>query len=231
MTVAVSWIDAGLVDGPFCVAMIDTIRSNPTIFGDIIRVGSGANVSKARNTVATKFLDETTDEWLWMVDSDLTFSKDAILGLLESADPIERPVVSGLYFAQEAAPGSLIPSLRPLIFEFDEEAVFVSVKKYVQNSVFQVNGVPTGMLLIHRSALEKTRNGKMFPWFYEQLIEGSDGIERWVSEDLTFSIVLQSADIPIFMNTAVTCAHRKQYLLTEELYIGLGGPVLKRNEN
>ena len=225
MTVAFGWIDNGNVDGQWAGCMMDSLRAHPDIWGDRIRGSSGANVSKARNEVARRFLDESEDEWLLMVDADLLFAPDFILGLLEAADPIERPVISGLYFAQESAPEAVMPSLRPLIFQFNEENVFDSIKRYQQNSLMQVNGAPTGMLLVHRTALEKTRGDKLFPWFYEQIIVGSSGEERWVSEDLTFSLVLQAAGIPIYIHTGIACAHRKTYLLTEELYIALGGPV------
>ena len=104
MTVAFAWIDNGNVDGQWAGCMMDALRANPDVWGDRIRGNSGANVSKARNEIARRFLDESEDEWLLMVDTDLLFATDFILGLLEAADPEERPVISGLYFAQEAAP-------------------------------------------------------------------------------------------------------------------------------
>lgn len=229
--IAFSWISNGDVDSQWAGCMMDALRATPDIFGDRIQANSGANVSKSRNTIAERFLDESDNEWLWMVDTDILFAPDAVAGLLESADAKKRPIVSGLYFAQEAAPEAVIPSLRPLIFQFDENTIFESVKKYQQNTMFEVAAAPTGMLLVHRSVLEKTRNGKQFPWFYEQVIEGKDGSERWVSEDLTFSLVCRAAGFPIFINTAISCAHRKQYLLTEEMYIAFGGPVKLAEES
>lgn len=52
-------------------------------------IESGANIVTARNRIVRVFLENTDAEWLWMVDSDMTFEMDTLDRLLEVADKTE----------------------------------------------------------------------------------------------------------------------------------------------
>lgn len=226
--VSLGWCDNGMLHAEFFESVFDLYNTPKTnaLLGPRIRVQTGANVSKARNELVRAFLDQTDIEWLWMLDTDLKFSAEALLELLRVSDKNERPIVSGLYYAAEVwetlPPG--MTGLRPLLFDLHPEHVFIARREVQHNTVTQVGGAPTGCLLVHRSVYESTDTGK-FPWFYEQIVN-----DQWVSEDLTFCLVATAAGYPIYTHTGVVCEHVKPTRLSSAMYAALGGPIQQPQE-
>lgn len=221
--VCVGWVDGGMVHAEWMDSLLH-IMQNPESarrLGSRIRVSSGCNISKARNQLVRSFLNESDDEWLLMLDTDLMLPIDTLTRLLDAADPTARPIVSGLYYAFEKwdtlPPG--MTGLRPLIFDLHPEHVFHSRRAFPHDRVVECHGVPTGCLLVHRAVYEQL-DGSPFPWFYEQVVEG-----QWVSEDLTFCLLAMRAGFPIHVHTGVVAEHIKPTRLNSAVYAALGGPI------
>lgn len=222
--VCLGWVDGGMVHAEFVDSILAMTGTRVgQLIGSRVRVASGCNISKARNELVRAFLDGTDDEWLWMLDTDLVLPIDALQQLLAAADPLERPIVSGLYYAMEGWGETLPPGmigLRPLIFDLHPELVFTTRRAFRHGDVLQVGGAPTGCLLVHRSVYEKLDNQGPYPWFYEQVL-----MDKWVSEDLTFCLRANAAGIPVHIATGVMCQHIKPTRLSSAMYAALGGPI------
>jgi len=75
----------------------DATRSRHIV--DEIDHESSANISAGRNDIVRGFLDHRAKpDWLWMIDSDMTFAPAILDRLLATADPKHRPIVGGLCF-------------------------------------------------------------------------------------------------------------------------------------
>ena len=55
-------------------------------------------LAAARNTAVKEFLSGNA-QWLWWVGTDMGFGPDVVDRLMEAADPVQRPVVGALCFA------------------------------------------------------------------------------------------------------------------------------------
>ena len=221
MSVCVAWLynpEHG-VRGQFCSSLMNLLAFDAMNDGLIIPGGgqmavqSGANVTQGRNDCVEKFLTETDDEWLWIVDSDMTFEPHALAQLIEHADPVERPIVGGLCFGRRG--GNVFPTL----FTFGEDQILL-VAEYPDNTMLKVGATGAAFLLVHRSVLEKMEaNYPMpWPWFAQEIVDG-----RPRGEDITFCARAGELGFPIFVHTGVKVGHIKDHELSEDLYVERGG--------
>lgn len=172
-----------------------------------VRYGTGG-ISEARNKAAAQFL--TTDHpWMFWIDTDMGFEPDTVDRLLDAADPVERPVVGGLCFAQRElmldSMGGFVTIPQPTIYDWREadsgEAGFVPRMTYERNQLVRAAGTGSACLLIHRSVLERLPAGE----WYQPLWNG----RQILSEDLSFCVRLAQADIPLWVDTRVKTTHLK----------------------
>ena len=194
------------------------IRSGgPVMF----RCGPGG-LEQARNQVMAHFLDNTTCEWLWTVDSDMGFAPDTVERLVKAADPEKAPVVGGLCFGlKEVAPDGMngwhvraFPTL--YTWAKDQQGVFGFriVRSYPQDQMMQVAGTGSACMLIHRTVAEKIRAGSGDRW-YDRTYQ-SNGTA--VSEDLSFCYRVNQAGYPVHVHTGVQTTHHKEIWLGQDLY-------------
>jgi hypothetical protein len=187
----------------------------------MFRCGPGGLV-EARNDVVKHFLDETTHDWLWVVDSDMGFAPDTVDRLLDAADPVARPVMGGLCFAlRETAPDGLggwrthpVPTLYDWARKPDGEHGFASRRDYRVNTVTQVAGTGSACLLIHRNAVTAVRERDGDTWY--DRVSYASGTR--VSEDLSFCYRLGLAGVPVWVHTGVRTTHHKEIWLAETDY-------------
>lgn len=183
---------------------------------------SGANVSKGRNQIVRAFLAQDHADWLWMVDSDMTFEPDTLERLMMSADPAERPIVGGLCFAivtcRDDDGQPQVDSLRaatvkvvPTIYQVDLDGGEPEMRRYEgwTPGLCQVAGTGTACLLVHRTVFEKIDNDDPYRWFREERF----GSQR-LSEDLTFCVLAGHAGFPIWVDTDVQTGHCKTWTVT-----------------
>lgn len=220
-SVSVGFLDGGSWSHCFGQSLIDlyltdSIGSKRMVpNGMQLRKWAGANgIVDGRNEIATQFLDSTECEWLFMVDSDMGFGPTTVDRLIESADPVKRPVVGGLCFAlRKDTPGEFYGQkyiVAPTCYEYvdsEAEVGFRSIIDYPRDAVFPVGGTGAACLLIHRSALAKVRRVHGDHWF--------DPVATY-SEDLSFCLRLAAAEIPIHVDSGVRTTHDKGGVFLDE---------------
>jgi len=186
-----------------------------------IRCSFAGLLPVARNRAVQHFLDQRKADWLWFTDTDMGFAPDTVERLLEAADPLERPIVGGLCFAQreigEDGYGGQQTIPTPTIFDWhtdpDGMGSFEVRAAYERDALIRCDGTGTACLLIHRQALQRMREEFGPTWF--DRIPARDGS---VGEDLSFCMRAHELGIPIHVHTGVRTTHMKTLWLAEEHY-------------
>jgi len=229
--VVVAFLHPGVVESAFMESMINLLMYDVSLNKRIVHGGgwlgvqAGANLSGPHNGIVKQFLSYGAAEWLLMVDSDMTFSPDAVEKLLEYADPVEAPIVGALCFGFDDK-GEVQPTLYGLDGDENdlEHMAVIRYHEWPPDSMFHVSATGTGCLLMHRTVFERMREFQVpsrpqpgfndaYPWFQETEHDGSP-----VGEDITFCWRAALMGIPTHVNTAVQCGHVKRRLLTVESY-------------
>ena len=216
--VTVAYLHNVEVTAHFMSSMIDMLihESSTGRIGSRIAIFSGANVSHGRNKVVDTFLS-TEHEWLLTLDTDIQFPADLVERLLESADAVERPVVSGLYFG--ASEGVLWPLMYQFIDDDDKPSGVQTIRLGdYEKGMNQVVATGAGCMLIHRSVLEQMRDAEFdsaFPYYGETgYINGSV-----TGEDVTFCLRVQKLGHPVFVDTNIVVGHVKPMVLDESMFL------------
>jgi hypothetical protein len=187
-----------------------------------IRTHAG-RLAQSRNFAAKLFLDKIDHEWLLFIDTDMGFEPDAVHRLLEVADPVDRPVIGALCFAQmedghDGMAGhrfTIVPTMYKIGQTDDGDASFCYYGDYVDNQVTPVAGTGGAFLLIHRGILEKLRAEHGDHWF-DQVYDKAGDI---VGEDIAFcGRLLQAGVVPV-VHTGVKTSHHKEIWLSEVDYM------------
>lgn len=179
-------------------------------------------IPAARNTGVVEFLTGRDAEWLLWVDTDMGFAPDALDRLLEVADPVERPIVGGLCFAQKHTAadgmGGWRAGIAPTIYDWTTtptgETGFLSRSSYLANKVIRCAGTGSAFLLIHRRVFEAIADAHGPVW-YDRVPNPSAG-GNLMGEDLSFCLRAGALGFPIFVHTGVRTTHYKPVWLGEQ---------------
>lgn len=175
---------------------------------------SSANVTNSRNGLARSFLDDTTAEWLLMLDADMKFDPDLADRLVDAACEHGVPIVGGMCFG--IAEGVLFPTLYQMVQdEGDEHPHMVRYNDFPVDEMFEVTATGAACLLIHRSVLVAMREKypEPYPWFQETVLGTGP-----MGEDVTFCVRARLLGYPIFVHTGIPVGHAKVQVLTTEMY-------------
>lgn len=214
--VSIGSCDNGTVNGGYAYQMIQLAMSRSDRLGPFVRIKGSGLLSRQRNRMVRQFLDETKSDWLLMIDSDELLTVSNFDRLCTVAHDKLRPVVSGLVFAAFGGPFDPHPMPVPTIYQDGPEG-FIPLNLYPKDTVFQIDAVGTGCLMVHRSVLEAIRaaadenQGPDWAWFWDGPIKGN-----WIGEDMLFSRRIRSLGFPIFVDTGVILPHQKNIWLTEQ---------------
>jgi hypothetical protein len=96
-----------------------------------------------RNRIAKTFLEETTAEWLFFMDTDNEIPTGGIRRLLD----VDRTIVSGAYYLK-ASP------FTPVAYWRQADGRYRPVSNFVKGEILEVDMVGLGCILIHRSVFE-----------------------------------------------------------------------------
>lgn len=193
---------------------------------------SSANIASARCNIVRAFLDhKARPDWLWMVDTDMTFGDGILDRLLISADPKLAPIVGGLCFGvrpvqfpdgerfNECLATTL--ELFPTIYTLNDAGQMMHWSTYPQDSVVQVHSTGAACLLIHRSVLNDkrwTEDGHPLPWFRESVLNG-----KVCSEDHFFCLRAGKFGYPVHLDTKAKTGHVKTFIADEDAYLAQRG--------
>jgi GT2 family glycosyltransferase len=172
--------------------------------GTLLAFG-GPNIPDNRNRSVGAFLTLGGAEWLLFVDSDIAFEPEAVYALLDSADPIERPIVSALIFNWHNGRSM------PIWINRGPDGDYRRVEQF-SLGMQPIDACGAGFLLIHRSVLEKMREryeGKdAWMWFANDQVQTTEGPKR-LGEDYTFCQRARDLGFAIFGNGDVRVDHLK----------------------
>lgn len=201
-----------------------------------VRYGTGGIVG-ARNKTIVEFL-KTNVPWLCWIDTDMGYPANVLDLLVESADPVERPIMGGLCFAsREIEPDGLggfhtfpVPTVYDWVVNADGTRGFLPRRNYETNAVIEVAGTGSACILIHRTVFERILElegctcpgATLLPDFvcpghwYDPFTIIETGAQ--LSEDLAFCTRATRAGFPVHINTAVKTTHFKPVWLGELHY-------------
>ena len=231
-------VDGGEWSASFGLSWTDLMLYDQAVSHRIIREGgqylrkqAGAmGVAGGRNEIMRAFLASDA-EWLFMIDSDMGFERDTVDRLVSSAKRHGAKVVGGLCFAQKIDPDvAQGPSyavrfrIIPTIYEFVEvketgEMGFQHINKYRRDAFQTVAGTGAACLLIHRDAAEAVGPDPFEPMTIPGA--GGNGTARTYSEDLSFCIRVQAADIRLGVDTSVKTSHYKGGIYLDEIQFAM----------
>lgn len=198
------YIHAGTVQSLLKLALDSQFRGRIDFVdgGGFIEMEGGPRIASSRNMLVSKFLEECDGEWLWMLDTDHTFTPDVLERMLAWADPIDAPIVGGLAFSG-AVGSSITPTMMRLI-PIDGQIAVSHIREWEPGEVVEVDATGAACLLVHRFVLEDMRKlGR--PWFYEGY--AANGGE--FGEDVNFCIGARSVGARIFVHTGIEFPHIK----------------------
>lgn len=192
-----SVIQQGFFDSFLSFVAMDS--SDRHLYGGYIAM-SGGYIAAQRDNLVGYFLDKTSSEWLLMLDWDITYSPDSVYALLDAADPVEKPIISGCYVTFFGG-GNL---LRPCWMQGDPP---VPVDGVNLGEVEEMSVVGMGFTLMHRGVLEAMRERYIadpLRWFGHDII----GNDR-VGEDVTFCSRARRMGYKVWGHGGVLLGHTK----------------------
>ena len=219
-------VTSGFFESMYATAQFDA--DNLGLLTGMVSIRSGARLNQGRTDAIRSFLAEPTFaevEWLWLVDTDMTFANQALYDLLAVADPEERPIVGGLCFA-----GGHSDMCEPTLYYFQESEGSIDIRRpvsYHPNALVPVDATGAAFLVVHRTVFERmaeefatTPDGfqNPHPWFAELIVAGES-----IGEDMAFCRRARQMGYPIYVHTGVKTGHNKAHDLTEELWLARGG--------
>lgn len=183
---------------------------------DVLSTGDQADRLKLLhcNTCGRDVNDPVSPQWILWLDTDMSFqSWDVLDQLLLSADPVERPIMSALYFGYMGNGNKIVP----VWYGRDFDGRIVNLTKF-GSGVQQLGVVGMGCCLIHRSVFEKfgdkyAHTGWLYfghdraPWTPTPNI-WNDVLP--FGEDNCFCHRCNELGIPIHGNGSIVVEHRKK---------------------
>lgn len=231
--VCAAWISPGKVHHRFTDSLIDTLHDG-VWDGSRISLVSGPRIAEARSQVCDAFLANHADyEWLWMIDTDMSFPGESLRRLMEAANRTTRRVMGGLCYAGGHT------TLFPTIFEAREledgtpapmlmdDRVKLKAIIDVQAPV-KVAATGAAFLLVHRSVIQTMRQAhpvgfgtyadgrrNPYPWFAEGQHIGGNAL----GEDTLFTWRAHLLGMGVHVHTGVEIDHWKERSMNTDLWL------------
>jgi len=216
-TVAIGWCDNGTTDGKFTEGLTTAILAGPPngmVINTSMRV-QGNQIGRQRQVLFDHWADKIKTDWLLWVDSDIVLNLDAMKLLWQTADKINRPVVSGVYFISKENEGTL---MRPFPVLFDNVSEF-QIKYHhplPENQVLKVDCAGFGFVLMHKSIVPKMREANPGKGMFMETGDGQD--DHFIGEDIIFFRRMAKAGIPLHAHTGAIVKHMKRFSLDYDYY-------------
>lgn len=226
-------LDKGEWAACFGLSWTDMMLRDQATAGRIIRPGGQyfrkmagtMGVAAGRNELCALLLASDA-EWLFMVDSDMGFAGDTVDRMIVSAAANDVKILGALCFAQKTDPDLKQADfyaarfrIQPTLYRYAEvrstgETGFQSITKYRRDAFQHVGATGAACLLLHRDALTAVGPDPFTPLTVPGA--GGHGTARTFSEDLSFCIRAQAADLAIGVDTSIKTTHYKGGLYLDE---------------
>lgn len=210
--IAIGWCDNGLTDGKFTEGLAAFLLSAPTNKVNIshsIRV-AGNQIARQRQRLLDHWYDNNLSDWLLWVDSDIVLSPDAVYLLLQAADIEKRPIVSGIYFISKEPEGTTMRPF-PCVFKDLGDNKIQYLHPLPESDIVECDLAGFGLLLMHRSVIEKMREALPNQSFFNEQMGTTD--EQFVGEDIIFFRKMKQAGIKLHAHTGALVKHMKRFSL------------------
>ena len=209
-----AWCDNGTTDGKFTEGIAYTLITRPIPIASAMRV-QGNQIGRQRQNALEHWYDKTDFDWVLWVDSDIQLTDAALKLVWESADPIDRPVVTGTYFISKENERSLMAPY-PAVFNWVEEDEFkiAYVHPLPVNALIKVGTAGFGFVLMHRNAVAQMRKVHGATTYFNETGVG----DEFVSEDINFFRLMAKAGVPLYTHTGALVKHMKRFALDIEYY-------------
>ena len=216
-TVALGWCDNGTTDGKFTEGLTTAIIAGPAngmMINTSIRV-QGNQIGRQRQVLFDHWADNLKTDWLLWVDSDIVLNLDAMKLLWQTADKINRPVVSGVYFISKENEGTLMRPF-PVLFDNVDEYQIKYHHPLPDNQVIKVDCAGFGFVLMHKSIVPKMREANPGKGMFMETGDGDD--EHFIGEDIIFFRRMKTAGVPLHAHTGAIVKHIKRFSLDYDYY-------------
>ena len=216
-TVAIGWCDGGTTDGKFTEGLTTAIIAGPNngmTINTSIRV-QGNQIGRQRQVLFDYWADKLKTDWLLWVDSDIVLNLEAMKLLWQTADKINRPVVSGVYFISKENEGSLMRPF-PCLFNDVSEYQIQYLHPLPDNEVVKVDNAGFGFVLMHKSIISKLRTAHPGKGMFMETGDGDDA--HFIGEDIIFFRRMKAAGVPLHAHTGAMVKHIKRFSLDFDYY-------------
>lgn len=217
-TVAIGWCDNGQTDGKFTEGLMTAVlggKANGMEIHTSIRV-QGNQIGRQRQVLFDHWANHLKTDWLLWVDSDIVLTLDSMNKLWKTADKINRPVVSGVYFISKENEGSLMKPY-PVLFNDVSEYQIQYLHPLPNNEVVKVDCAGFGFVLMHKSIVPKMREAHPNQSLFLETA-GSANDDQFIGEDIIFFRKMKAAGIPLHAHTGALVKHMKRFSVDYDYY-------------
>lgn len=215
-TVTLAWCDNGMVDGKFAEGMIALALQAPANNIQITHSArvAGNQIGRQRQALFDYWADQIKTDWILWIDSDIVVDIHKVAELFEAAHPVDRPIVSGVYFISKQAEGTLGNPFPALFTEVSETAIR-HVHPLPQDELIKIDSAGMGFVLMHKSIVPKLREA--FP--NQSLFAEIENLgDRYVGEDIVFFQKVKKVGIPVYAWTGALVKHMKRFSFDMDYY-------------
>lgn len=207
--VIAAWVSPGYTHDQFTSSMLGVAAWEPRLKGAIAARGTRRLASM--NAAIESFLGlPPAFEWLWHVDTDMVFQKDALTTLLATAVAQERKVVGGItgVFKDKNVRDPF--DTRPSFTRFDKvNKAWHMPNEWPNDRYVEADATGEFCLLLHRSVLEAVRTyygHERYTWW--------DDISPNMYEEATlFHRIKESTDETPLIDMSVRPMHIQEVLI------------------
>jgi len=212
--IVIAWPDSGSVYSGFVAYIMQILIHRKEKIKDVF-IASGHYLSNNKNSCVEYFL-KTDADWLLLMDCDVLVTLESFDTLINSADKILRPVISGSYFLP--LNDKLVLSGQYKSLEYPDLGYWIS--DWDKEVIDDLHSVGAGFLLVHRSvyeAVQKNNPDQMPQWFQDEY--WGYPYYQWISEDIYFCKKVRDLKFNISINTKATSTHLKNVRVTEDNFV------------
>ena len=211
-TVALGYCHREDLSAYFHTSILALDRRERDRMGKVIAVLSGPKVDSARNEIFDRWLTETEDTHLLMVDTDQVIPVHTVQRLLDH----DKDIVGGLAFSGRGTSG-VTPAIR-VITDTEQGPSIEPLWDYPTNALVQVAAIGAACMMVKREVAEgvlaaRGREHPM-PWFAHG---AHNGVE--IGEDVAFCLTAGKVGYEVWVDTGLIIPHDKHRLVTDHEYV------------